>query len=369
LETSVSVEQQIAFSAAMSDWSAKIVPCCLGAIRESRSFLVAVATQVIASAIICGAARRPIFAGPADAYQTFFAAGAVFGPMVFAIVLFRHRQIIGDGLPQSQAYRLAWQALRSNTLTASYVANVAIVFAAAPIALSAFSAAKQAIPLIKPFSWDARIAALGAAMHGGAHLWSLLQPALAHPRITVAMDWFYHRFWSAALLGAFVFGTLLRPSQLRRQYLLSIVLLFLVVGTVAALAFASAGPAYYAQVVRASSNPYGPLLEYLRSVNDHNVLLSVRGEGVLWFAYTHRIEGFGYGVSAMPSVHVASATLTALFGFALSRVLGIVLSLVAAGTLVASVTLGWHYSLDGYVGAALAGVIWWFAGRVTRETH
>jgi hypothetical protein len=364
----VSSEQQLTVSAPMSSWMPNVALIVWGALRESRRFLIAVGTQIAASAIICGAARRPLLAGPFDAYQTFLAAAAVFGPMTLAVVLFRRRLAVGDGVPASRAYRMAWRTLRSDTLTPGYIANVVVVFAAAPLALSAFSAAKQSIPLIEPFSWDARIAALGVTVHGGTHLWSILQPLLAHPRITVVMDSFYHRFWSAVLLGTFVFGALLRPSPVRRQYLLAIVLLFLVVGTLAALAFASAGPAYYSQVVGASPSPYAPLLAYLRAVNDHDGLLSVRGERALWFAYTHHVEGFGYGVSAMPSMHVASATLTALFGFALSRVLGMILSVVAVGTFIASVNLGWHYSLDGYVGAFFACCIWWFAGRVTRQT-
>jgi hypothetical protein len=34
---------------------------------------------------------------------------------------------------------------------------------------------------------------------------------------------------------------------------------------------------------------------------------------------------------------------------------------------VASVSLGWHYALDGYVGAFLAVVVWWIAGAIERD--
>ena len=360
------IERQMTFSATTSNWPLKIASAVRGATRESRAFLVAVTAQLVASAIICTAAERSMLVGLTEAYETVLAAAAIFGLMALLLALFHLRQAM-DGMPVLRAYRLAWLTLRSQALTAEYLANIAVVLVAAPLSLSAFSAAKQAIPLIKPFSWDARIAAFGAAMHGGAHLWQIMQPALQHPQITVAMDWFYYRMWSVVLLGTFAFGTLLRPSPLRRQYLLAIALLFLVAGTIAALAFSSAGPVYYGQVVGASPNPYAPLLRYLRSVNDHKALMSVRGEDVLWFAYSHHVEGFGYGVSAMPSVHVTSATLTALFGFGFSRILGFVLGLFAVGIWIASVNLGWHYTLDGYVGAILACSIWWFAGRATRH--
>jgi hypothetical protein len=346
---------------------ANTAPAVLGALRESRAFLVAVGTQLTISAIICGAARRSMLVGPMEAYQAVLGAAAIFGLMALAVALFQRRQAIDDAVPMGRAYRFAWRALKSELLTPEYLANVAIVFAAAPLSLAAFSAAKQAIPLIAPFSWDARIAALGATMHGGRHLFQIVQPAMQRPQIIIALDWIYYRFWSVVLLAAFVFGTLLRPSPLRRQYLLSVVLLFLVAGTVAALAFSSAGPVYYAQVVGSSSSPYTPLLQYLRSVNDHSALTSVGNEGGLWFAYVHHVQGFGYGVSAMPSVHVTSATVTALFGFGFSRTLGFALSLFTFVIWIASVNLGWHYTLDGYVGAILACCIWWFAGRSTRR--
>jgi len=330
-------------------------------------FRLGVCLQLLAAAVICGLARRPMFAGLVDAYQTFLSAAAVFGLIAMAVAVFRRRLQVDVGQSTLESYRQAWEDLQASIVTANYLANVLVVFAVAPLAISAFSAAKQSIPFVHPFSWDERIAALGASLHGRTPMWVLLQPILGHPRVTILLDWFYHRFWTAVMLGAFVGGTLLRPSPLRRQYLLGVVLLFLIVGTLGALAFASAGPAYYAQVVGGSSDPYGPLFDYLRSVNRHGGLIAIQGEATLWFAYSHRLEGFGYGVSAMPSVHVASATLTALFGFRLSRQLGAMLMLIAVGTWMASVNLGWHYSLDGLVGAVLACGIWWVSGRLTAD--
>ena len=340
------------------------------AAAESRAFLAAVVLQVLAAAVMCVKAHRPMFVGLADSYDTFFGAAALIGVMALVVSLFRRRQTVGSSQASLENYRRAWRSLRSDTLTTEYLANVVIVFLVAPVGLSAFSAAKQAIPFIHPFSWDERIAAWGAAIRGGTHLWVSLQPFLAHPSITVAMDWFYHRFWAVLLLSAFACGAWFRPSALRRQYLLSFVLVFLFVGTVAALALSSAGPAYYARVVGPSSpDPYAPLLSYLQSVNARDGLLAVRGQEGLWYAYTHDVEALGFGVSAMPSVHVASATLIALFGFGIARPIGVVLALIAVCVFVASVALGWHYALDGYVGAILAYCIWWFAGRVTRAAR
>ena len=337
------------------------------ALRESRSFLAVVVAQVIASAIICGAAGRPILAGPLDAYLTFLSAGLVFGAMAFVGTMFHRRLLQPDSAPIAAAYRRAWVELRAELISQEYVALVAITFLTAPLALSAFSAAKQAIPVLHPFTWDAYLSAWGTRLEGGHPLWQRLQPVLGKPKITMSLDWFYHRAWTALLLAAFVWTALSRPSPLRRRFLFAFALLFLVVGTVMALALASAGPAYYGMLVTGGADPYAALVQYLRSVNAQSPLLSLRGEDVLWYDYRHHVEAFGLGVSAMPSMHVASATLISLFGWAYSRMLGVVLTVVAACTFAASILLGWHYAIDGYVGAALAGLIWWAARFADRE--
>jgi hypothetical protein len=336
------------------------------ALRESRGFLAVVVAQVIASAIICTAADRPILAGPLDAYTTIFAAGLVFGSMAFLAALFSRRMLQPASLPIPAAYRRAWLGLRDDLFTPEYVAVVAITFFTAPIAISAFSAAKQAIPILRPFTWDAYLSAWGTRWDGGHPLWQLLQPFVGKPEITEALDWFYHRAWTALLLAAFVWNAVSRPSALRRRFLFSYGLLFLVVGTVMALALASAGPAYYGLLSK-GNDPYAGLFAYLRSVDAHSPLMSLRGEGALWYAYRHRVEAFGLGVSAMPSMHVASAVLMALFGYSFSKTLGVLLTVVAVCTFAASVVLGWHYTLDGYVGAALACLIWWITGRLIRD--
>src|SRR5262249_51368305 len=154
-------------------------------------------------------------------------------------------------------------------------------FILAPLAMSAFSATKQAIPGLNPFRWNRMIAAFDARIDGGSPVWTLIQPAVGHPGITVFLDWFYHRVWTALLLAVFVIGVLMRPCPLRRRFLFAFVLVWLIVGNLLALALASAGPAYYDAVTPTASNPFASLFTYLRSVDAHAPLLSFRGEQVL----------------------------------------------------------------------------------------
>jgi hypothetical protein len=65
-------------------------------------------------------------------------------------------------------------------------------------------------------------------------------------------------------------------------------------------------------------------------------------------------------------MHVATMALVACLAFAVAPWLGIVASLCTVLVAIASVSLGWHYALDGYVGALLAIVVWSIAGWMER---
>ena len=67
---------------------------------------------------------------------------------------------------------------------------------------------------------------------------------------------------------------------------------------------------------------------------------------------------FASGISAMPSMHVAMASLFAIGGFQRSRALGVVFSVYAVMIWIASVHLGWHYALDGVVGTVMMVALW-----------
>lgn len=56
-------------------------------------------------------------------------------------------------------------------------------------------------------------------------------------------------------------------------------------------------------------------------------------------------------------------------GWCYSRRAGIALTLNAVVIMIGSVHLGWHYALDGYVGALGTVVVWWLVGQLLKRTH
>jgi hypothetical protein len=104
-------------------------------------------------------------------------------------------------------------------------------------------------------------------------------------------------------------------------------------------------------------------MQYLYRTNETIPIWALDTQQMLWRDYQHSRTGLGSGISAMPSVHVATATLLALFGWQYSRPYGIALTLFAVIIFIGSIHLGWHYAVDGY--AAILGTlaIWWGVGR------
>jgi hypothetical protein len=255
--------------------------------------------------------------------------------------------------PADVGYRIAWVRIRRRVAQPDYAPSVLVAFAGLPFSLAVFSAAKRAIPVLHPFTWDVRLERIGRAMHGGRHAWQWLEPIIRDAPLMRATDWFYHVGWPFAIFGAGVVVSLLPPSAVRTRYLLASVALWFIGGTICALLLSSAGPPYFAAVTGHPS-PYAGLFAQLRASN----IPCLDSQAALWRGFQRGVDHFGFGISAMPSVHVAAATLLACLGWATDRRLGYALTAGAVLTFVASVALGWHYSLDGYVGSLLAIAIW-----------
>ena len=338
-----------------------IVTAIRSAIADNRPLISAFGVQLAASWLCCLYASQPLFTGIGEMSAMLFTAVPVFAAMWLAISLVRRRP---QSKPLRGAYSMAWKDVRATWLTGRWFANLAVALVILPTSISIFSAAKRPIPIIHPFTWDHRLEDLERRLHGGRQAWEWIQPLVGHPLVTVILDRFYHLGWSLLIIGTLALLIAAPVSQIRQRYLTAWVILSFIV-TVAALAFSSAGPPFYDRVV-GETDPYAALLRYLDGVSGHTPLLSAGGRSVLWNAYVHHINRFGYGISAMPSMHIATATLLACLAFRIRRPLGAAASGVVILMQTASVALGWHYAVDGYVGAAFAIVSWWLAGVVMR---
>jgi membrane-associated phospholipid phosphatase len=76
----------------------------------------------------------------------------------------------------------------------------------------------------------------------------------------------------------------------------------------------------------------------------------------LWSLHEQGIPGFGSGISAFPSMHVALISFNAFFLAEYSKRWGLVAFGYTGLIAVSSVYLGWHYAIDGYAAFALVGL-------------
>jgi hypothetical protein len=166
----------------------------------------------------------------------------------------------------------------------------------------------------------------------------------------VVVSWLYSPFWFFSVLLTF-FWLLLKPASGRKATaIIAYFAIWSVYGPVGQALLSSGGPIFYERLgfgPRFAAMPVAPLAQDI--------------SGYLWRAYHGRSLATGAGISAMPSLHVATmAWLTISFALYRSRwtIPAAVLSLFIYAS---SIALGWHYATDGIVGAAGAAACFYAA--------
>jgi hypothetical protein len=256
--------------------------------------------------------------------------------------------------------------LLDDILAPGRIANTVHAFTANGVFFVGFLAIKKAIPLTIPFAWDKSFMELDRVLHLGRLPHEILAPLLQYPFATFVINVIYN-WWFLVLIACFFWQGFARTdSALRQQYLLSYLLTWFFGTCILGTILSSAGPCFYGFVV-AGADPYAPLMAYLKATNDIYPIWAVPTQDILWQSH---VAGFGdiEGVSAMPSMHVATTILFFLLAFAAGRRrLGWLLVGFSAAIFLGSVLLGWHYAVDGYLGAVIALACWKLAGRIVRS--
>lgn len=287
-------------------------------------------------------------------FTLLYIVGASLVTLVYAVIV-RRRSI-----RRSETWRWLGSALFSRRKLLSF----GVVFVALSAMMPVFVAFKSSIPLFQPFSWDVVFMEWDRWLHFGHHPYELLQPVFGRPHVTKFVDVVYfswiHVMWFTVVWQAW-HGS--RVTMVRSQFLLAFALCWIVLGTLFAVLLSSAGPIYFGDVAGAP-DPYGPLMEYLRTTNDIHPLRVLRVRELLWAAYLSPGESIVAGISAMPSLHIAIAVLMTFLGFSVNRWLGWAYAAFALAIFIGSIHLAWHYAIDGYFSAIAVAGIWWVSGRI-----
>ena len=155
--------------------------------------------------------------------------------------------------------------------------------------------------------------------------------------------WAYSFFWAVAIMATLVWLFARAPSPERSTSLLSYFALWSVFGPIGQLLFPAAGPVFYARI--GLGDRFAAL--------EHNIPeVTQQVSGYLWDMHVNGELGVGAGISAMPSLHIATVTWITLAFIGHRSRLAPVTILFALYIFALSVALGWHYAVDGIVGAA-----------------
>lgn len=340
-------------------------------VREHATLLLVVGVYIAGTYALLGPRTNLFWFSTTELWPFAISLAAVIGLAVARVLWSDHRPFRHGRDAARRAWRhrptwlRMWRWARRHYLRPERIAGALLfVLLLAPF-MSAFTSWKRAIPQFRPFSWDGPLTRAALAMNGGRLEWQVLQPALGHPLVTLAIDRVYVGWY--AVVTVFTLWQAWSPRRdLRGRYMLTLVLCWIVLGTGVAALWPAAGPVYYG-MVHGGPDPYAPLMAYLHRVDARYDLWAIELQDLLRNGYLHPQHARMYeGIAAMPSLHVALPVLFTIVAWRTHHVLGALFLAFAFLIFLGSIHLGWHYALDGYV--SIAGVIgiWALTGLTGR---
>jgi drug/metabolite transporter superfamily protein YnfA len=218
----------------------------------------------------------------------------------------------------------------------------------AGIDMQAFMWIKPEVTAVAPFWADPWFADMDHALFG-VDPW----------RLFIGIDltfhaWAYSFFWALAIMAALIWLFASPASPGRSRAIVSYFATWSIFGPLGQLAFSAAGPIFYQRA------GFG---DRFAAMDAQIPEVTQRIAGYLWTYHEKGTFAFGAGVSAMPSLHIATVTWIVLTAHELKSRLVWPAALFALYIFALSVALGWHYAVDGLAGAAGAWVCHAAAGR------
>lgn len=360
----------------MSDSQIKVLPGRGNRLARSGAFVSALGRQlwhdrllflIAGLALLTAHALKPVVGIRPDMelVQGFLGQTALYCVLMLAIwmavELFRHARRDPTGSPlRSLGATLSRFSSRDGRI--HVFASTLAVFT---IFASGFSILKSAIAVLKPFAFDRLFSEADRWLHFGYLPHDVLMPAFGSPYAILAMNVAYN-VWFAVLVSYFLICGVLtgRFALLRRQYMIAFMVVWFVGGFLIATGLSSAGPAFYALV--GEGDDYAGLMAHLKAASEVVPVWAINVQDTLWDGYSGERYGSA-GISAMPSMHVATAVLFALAASSISKRFAIVMWVYAAIIQIGSVVLAWHYAVDGYAGALISVAAWKLAGKMARQ--
>ena len=178
-----------------------------------------------------------------------------------------------------------------------------------------------------------------------------------------AWTFFYAVIWGFALVFSGAFVATFASRRFTGTFFTALMLSWFIGGIVMAYAISAAGPVFAHLADPELAGRFLPLRrELVRTLGEDDlVMLSQR---YLAAAINVKIALKGGGISAMPSMHIATATILVIAAWK-TRWLPLA-GLFWMMTFFGSVYLGYHYAIDAPIAAVIAALCWSIAHRLYR---
>lgn len=266
---------------------------------------------------------------------------ALFGGLT--LLLIHVGQLRRAGVERPIAYLAAWFQARK-ARNAAAVAGMLL----AGIDMLFFMWIKPEVTAIAPFWADELFADMDKAIFG-RDPWRFFQG------IDLSFHaWAYSFFWFVAIIATLIWLFAQPSSRARSAALINYFALWSIFGPIGQYLGSAAGPIFYQRI--GLGDRFAEL-----STNIPPVTNAV--SGYLWNFHVNQTPAVGAGISAMPSLHIATVAWIYLVFRTHRSKMGPLAALFALYIFALSVALGWHYAVDGVAGALGAVSFQWLSER------
>lgn len=233
------------------------------------------------------------------------------------------------------------------------------------VLMASFAQIKHHVPLVAPFAWDKTFFELDHLLFLGHDPWRLLWPLLGSAEATFLINLCYNLWLFVVYFWMLAAAFSVSDRERKLAFLFGFALIWIIGGNVLAIAFSSAGPVYYERLGLGTA--YVELMDGLAASDRIYPVWALGVQETLWNSYAHGMAGPS-GISAMPSMHNASTVFLAACARTVHPLLGRIMAGFAVVILLGSIHLGWHYAVDGILGAAIGVAGWWIGRALARAS-
>lgn len=164
---------------------------------------------------------------------------------------------------------------------------------------------------------------------------------------------FYHRAWFALMVMTLLMVLSRPPSAEKSSIMVSYFILWSVAGPLIHLLLPAGGPVFFDDLGYGDRFTGIDVPEEMAQMSDY-----------LWTVYSGSQFAPGAGISAMPSLHIATTAWMMIAVHVLARRWSGAMAAVGILIFLLSISLGWHYAVDGIVGGAAAVACYLAAKRI-----